>query len=232
MTRVGAVADDDPVNEYDGPWLGDDELDEIRALGARRTLPAGGVLFMEGDEPYDVILVGTGDVKLVTTAANGQELVLEVLGPGDVIGELSAVDGSARSATAVAMTTVEVTTVPADRFMEHLESNPSMLGALLRVTVLRLRQANLRQLEFSSSDALGRVCRRLDEIAGRKDLDAGDCVTIDIGLTQTELAQWCGLSREAVVKALRKLRTLGWISQADGLVTLNDRGQLRARGEF
>ena len=65
-----------------------------------------------------------------------------------------------------------------------------------------------------------------DEIAGDGDGEA----EVDLGLTQMEFAQWCGLSREAVVKALRKLRTLGWIDQEEGRVTIHERAQLRQRG--
>ena len=79
-------------------------------------------------------------------------------------------------------------------------------------------------LESHTADALGRVCSRLDDLAGRYgDADAAASVRIDLPMTQTELAQWCGLSREAVVKALRKLRQFGWVSTTDGEVIVHDR---------
>ena len=126
----------------------------------------------------------------------------------------------------MALTDTEVTAIPGSRFLGFLETNPAAMRSLLGLTVARLRHANLRQLEYSNVDALGRVCHRLDEIAGEGDAPT----TVDLGLTQMEFAQWCGLSREAVVKALRKLRTLGWIDQEEGRVTINDRAQLRQRG--
>ncbi len=224
------MADDAAVTIHDD-WLDSSAIADLRGMGARRSFPAGTVLFTEGDDPYDVILIESGDVKLVSTAASGNELVLDLLGPGDLLGELSSIDGGPRSATAVALTGAEVVAVPGSRFAEYLEANPSTMAALLRLTVERLRQANLRQLEYSSVDALGRVCRRLEEIARRGEAGAGEEVTVDLGLTQMEFAQWCGLSREAVVKALRKLRALEWISQSESEVTIHDRAQLRRRGE-
>ena len=214
-------------------WLSVSDLGQLRQLGIRRALPAGSTLFLEGDAPYDLMIIESGDVKLVTTALNGQETLLDVLSAGEVLGELSAIDGSPRSAMAVALTAVELTSIPVDRFLAFLQQHPASMGALLAVMVRRLRLSNRRQLEFTTSDALGRVCSRVDELAERYgSADAPDEVHIDLPITQTELAQWCGLSREAVVKALRKLRDLEWISTADGAITVLDRAAVRARGQL
>ena len=179
------------------------------------------------------MIVEHGDVKLTTIALNGQEVVLDVLGSGELLGELSAIDGTARSATAVALTDVELTSIPIDRFLAFLQEHPVAMGALLSVVIRRLRSANRRQLEFSTSDALGRVCARLDELADRYGAsDDGKGVHIELAITQTELAQWCGLSREAVVKALRKLRQLGWIHTDDGTITIDHRVELTKRAQL
>ena len=207
-------------------WLDEATIKDLRSIGARRSFPAGSSLFTEGDDPYDVLIVDSGTIKLVSTAASGAELVLDLLSEGEIVGELSAIDGGARSATAVALTDVDVVAIGGSRFLEYLDEHPAAMRSLLGLIVGRLRHANLRQLEYSNVDALGRVCHRLDEIAGDGDGEA----EVDLGLTQMEFAQWCGLSREAVVKALRKLRTLGWIDQEEGRVTIHERAQLRQRG--
>ncbi len=221
-----------PMSDADNSnWLSATDLGALRRLGTRRALPAGATVFVEGDDPYDLMIIERGDIKLVTAALNGQETLLDVLSPGDVLGELSAIDGAPRSATATALTDVVLTSIPVDRFLDFLQANPSSMGALLAVTVRRLRLSNRRQLEHTTADALGRVCARLDELAGRYGR-AGDRdgVRIDLPITQSELAQWCGLSREAVVKALRKMRELGWVSTADGSVLVEDRAAVRRRG--
>ncbi len=217
----------------DAAWFSATDLDALRPLGSRRRLAAGSTLFSEGDEPFDVAIVEQGDIKLVTVATNGHEVVLDVAGTGEVIGELSALDGAPRSASAVALTECVLTSVPVDRFLGYLQEHPASMGALLSVVVGRLRQSNRRQLEFSTADAIGRVCARLDELAGRYGVaDATGAVTIDLPINQSELAQWCGLSREAVVKALRKLRNLGWVATTDGRLIVLDRDQLRTRGQM
>ena len=230
MVHDGSMESDDLAEPS---WLSVSDLGQLRQLGTRRALPAGATLFLEGDPPYDLMIIESGDVKLVTTALNGQETLLDVLSAGEVLGELSAIDGTPRSAMAVALTAVELTSIPVDRFLAFLQQHPASMGALLAVMVRRLRLSNRRQLEFTTSDALGRVCARVDELAERYgSADAPDEVHIDLPITQTELAQWCGLSREAVVKALRKLRDLEWISTADGAVTVLDRAAVRARGQL
>jgi CRP-like cAMP-binding protein len=211
-------------------WLSATDLAALRQLGSRRALRTGSTIFMEGDEPHDVAVIESGDIKVVTSAPNGQELVLDVVGAGDLLGELSALDGSARSATAIALTDCEIVSIPVDRFLSYLQEHPTSMGALLAVVVRRLRLSNQRQLELSTSDALGRVCARLDEMASRYGLSAGDSVRIELSITQTELAQWCGLSREAVVKALRKLRDLGWVASTDGSIVIEQLDAVRARG--
>jgi len=212
-------------------WLSASDLGQLRRLGSRRSLPAGATVFIEGDDPYDLMIIERGDIKLVTAALNGQETLLDVLSAGEVVGELSAIDGAPRSATATALTDVELTSIPVDRFLDFLQANPSSMGGLLAVAVRRLRLSNRRQLEFTTADALGRVCARLDELANRFGrTDELEGVRIDLPITQTELAQWCGLSREAVVKALRKMRELGWVTTDDGSVVVEDRPSVHRRG--
>ena len=209
-------------------WLSESDADALRSVGSRRSAPPGATLVSEGDEPHDVLLITQGRVKIVSTAPSGTEVVLAVVGAGAIVGELSAIDGAPHSASAVAVDDVEVVAVHGRAFLDFLDQNRSAMQALLRLTVGRLRHSSDRQLEFAAIDALGRVCRRLTELAD--DASGGGEATIQLGLTQHEFAQWCGLSREAVVKALRRLRDLGWISQSESTVTIHDPDALRSRG--
>lgn len=210
-------------------WLADEDLDRLRSLGARRRLPAGTTVFSEGDESSEVVLVVSGSVKVTTTAMGGREVVLELVGEGELLGELSTIDGSPRSATATTLTPVELVAVPSDRFTAFLDERPQATRGLLAVVIGRLRQSNRRQLEYATSDALGRLCGRLTELAERGGAPVEGGVRVELPISQSELAQWCGLSREAVVKALRALRQLGWITTDDGTVTILDVDAVRTR---
>jgi CRP/FNR family transcriptional regulator, cyclic AMP receptor protein len=209
-----------------------EEARELRALGARRRVPPGSILFLEGDDPHDVVLLETGDVRVHVTGFQGHDVVLDVVGEGDLLGELSAIDGHPRSASATALNHVELTAITSIAFVDYLEQRPRLMRTLLETTIGRLRTSNRRQLEYGTADALGRVCTRLLQLADRFGVPTGDRGTlVEAPLTQTELAQWCGLSREAVVKCLRSLRTLGWIDSVGSTITVLDRVELERRSQ-
>jgi CRP-like cAMP-binding protein len=209
--------------------LSADERAAFESLGRRRQFRAGQVLFTEGDEGRDVVVLLDGSVKVVSAAPSGREVILEVIDRGELIGEMSAIDGQPRSATAVALTPVEVSVIPTSEFQRFLEGHGSAATALLRLVVARLRHSSQRQLEFGTSDALGRLCacmlRMLDRYGGTD--DRGRHVTMP--LAQHEIAAMTGLSREAVVKGLRSLRALGWIDLQARELTVLDDGAMRAR---
>jgi len=157
------------------------------------------------------------------TTAAGREVVFDVLGAGDVVGELAALDGGVRSASAVALSDVDVLTIPAKAFREAVDADPSLQSALLVDVIRRLRSSDRRQLEFGS-DTLGRVCARLVELAQRS-----ASTTVEMPVSQSDLAAWTGQSREAVVKALAALRRLGWIETNGRHVALLQLDSLRER---
>jgi CRP-like cAMP-binding protein len=149
--------------------------------------------------------------------------VHNVLGPGDLLGDLAGIDGEPRSATATALETVEASVLPADGFTEFLTANPAAAVELLRSVTRRLRAADRRRAEFGSMDVVSRLARLLLELRDRY----GGGSTIGIALTQEELAGWTGASREAVVKALRVLRERGLIETGRRQIRILDAEELR-----
>lgn len=209
--------------------LGPDAARELHGLGTRRRYPAGAILFLEGDAAHEALVVLQGDLKVLVGSSDGREVVLDVLGPGTLLGEWSIIDGKPRSATVTALSEVEVLTVAAAPFQEFLDRHPTVLAALLRDTIGRLRQQVRHQLEFGAGDALGRVCARLIELADRYGEVDRDALLIRSPLSQADLAAWTGVSREAVVKALRSLRQLGWIDNRGPAITIHNLAALRRR---
>lgn len=192
--------------------LGPDAVGKLRALGSRRRFPAGATIFVEGDEAFEALVLLSGTVKVTVTAAGGREVILDVLGEGEIVGELAVVDGEARSATAKALDQVEVLAIARLAFVEFLHAQPAVMFDLLVSVMGRLRNSDQRQLEFGTGDALGRVCGRLGELADRYGAPAaGGAVQFESPVSQGDLAAWTGISREALVKSLRTLRDLGWI---------------------
>jgi CRP-like cAMP-binding protein len=217
------VADDEFLGR-----LGEDERKHLEAAGQHRSFRAGQVLFTEGDDGHDVIVLLSGSVKIVSTAVSGREVILDVLDTGALVGEFSAIDGAARSATAVALTPVEVLVVASQTFRSFLEEHGRAASALLECLVDRLRRTSQRQLEFGTGDALSRLCSCLLTMLDRYSTDPNH-TRATIPLAQHELAAMTGLSREAVVKGLRAMRSLGWLELQARELTVLDEAAMRSR---
>jgi CRP/FNR family cyclic AMP-dependent transcriptional regulator len=202
---------------------------ELERLGGRRSFAAGETLFLEGDPAGEVLVLLSGEVKISVVSVDGRDVILDVLEPGCLIGELSAIDGEPRSATVAALAGVEVLAVAAGPFNEFLDRHPDVLRQLLLEVIHRLRVRVRHQLEFGAGDALGRVCARLAEFADRYGQDEAGVTALSSPVSQTDLAAWTGLSREAVVKALRALRQLGWIENRGRKIVIRDLEGLRER---
>lgn len=202
---------------------------ELIAMGTRRGYPAGATLFMEGDAAHEAVIVLSGDLKVVVGSADGRDVVLDLFGPGALVGEWSVIDGKTRSATVTALSDVEVLSLPAAPFRAFLDRNPEVREGLLLDTIGRLRAQVRHRLEFGAGDAMGRVCARLVELADRFGQLDGATLVIHSPLSQADLAAWTGLSREAIVKALRQLRNMGWISNRGPDITVHDLNGLRRR---
>jgi CRP/FNR family cyclic AMP-dependent transcriptional regulator len=199
----------------------------LREQGISRLFRRGAVLFSEGDVADRVFVIEHGWVTLRIATPAGGEVILGLRGPGDVVGELSALDGEPRTATAVAVDDVEAVVAPARLMSAMLGRDPELAGELLRVLARRLRESDRQRLEFAMLDSLGRVARRLLELAERFGEPGGDGVRVELPLSQEQLASWCGCSREATVKALRTLREVADVTTGRRTFTLRDPELLR-----
>ena len=146
-----------------------------------------------------------------------------------MLGELSAIDGEPRSATATALEDVEALEVAAPAFSALLDRRPDLARHLLEVLSRRLRDGDLMRVEFAALDSVGRVCARLVELCDRFAQPVEGGVRIEMVITQDELADWAACSREAAGKALHLLRELGWIETSRRVVTIHSLDELRMR---
>jgi CRP-like cAMP-binding protein len=204
------------------------DADALAAAGHRKSIPARTQLFEEGDPAYEVLILESGSVKLARVSRDGREVVVAVRGAGSLLGELSAIDGGSRSTSAATVTSVRLIAVPFAEFRHLVDTRASLARALLDLMAERMRESTERVLEFGTAAALTRVCRRLVEFADGQAVGNG-ASTLAVPLTQQEIASLCGLSREAVVKALKALKDLGWIDVAGRQITLHDLDALRGR---
>jgi CRP/FNR family cyclic AMP-dependent transcriptional regulator len=209
------------------------DAEALIALSRRRAYRTGDTLFREGDDGTALVLLLEGIVKISMVSTGGREVALEVRGAGEIVGELSAIDGLPRSATATALAPVTVVSIRHSEFQSFLAAHPVVSSELLKLLASRVRTASRRQLEFGATDALARICARLLELAAiGEGAPPSQPIDVQVPMTQSDLAAWLGLSREAVVKALKSLRELGWIEVNGRTFTLIDVPALRARARM
>jgi CRP/FNR family transcriptional regulator, cyclic AMP receptor protein len=198
----------------------------VEQAGMVRRFPRGDALFHQGDDPGMVLIIHSGRIKVSVVTPDGHDVMLGYLQPGTVLGDLAALDGEPRSTTAIAIDAVEAMGVPMLTFRTLLEERPGIMRALALIAAQRLRLADRQRVEFAAYDVLGRVARRIDELA-ESGTETAEGIEIDAGLSQEDLAAWTAASREAVSKALGAMRTLGWIETRRRVIVVLDRGALR-----
>ncbi len=197
-----------------GPFLAalsHDDAAELRALGRIRSYATGDTLFHQGDDAGSVSILLEGRVKVTARGASGREVILAFRGPGDIVGEVGAIAGSTRSSAVRALEPVQTLAVSAADFREFLDTHAHASMNLVLMLMERLRAADEARVEFAGHDVVGRVARRLVELSERFGVVCDDGIDITLALSQEELAAWTASSREAVAKAMRLLRELGWI---------------------
>lgn len=185
------------------------------------------VIFHHGDEPGSVLLLVEGRVKLGMVGPQGKEVILGFSAPGELLGEVAALDGEPRSATAEAVDPVRAIVIPRAAFERFVAGHPDAALALLRSLAHRLRTADRQRMEFAAYDVVGRVAHRLVELCDRHGEDDRLGTVITLPLSQEELAAWTASSREAVAKALQLLRRLGWVETQRRRIVVRDLAALR-----
>jgi len=196
--------------------LGADLIDDMVLRGHPRTLAKDEVVFHEGDTGDHVFLVRTGQIKVRISAPSGREFLL------------AAIDGRARSATALAMVPSELVVLSAADFLGSLERDPKLALILLRQLSEQIRTASLRTAARSSARTRTRLAQRLLDIAETQAEYAKSDAPMQLRLTQDDLAGWIGATRESTARALAELRTSGLIRTGRLRVDIVNRQALEA----
>ncbi len=199
----------------------------VESVGVPRLLDDGRYLFRQADPSAAVYIVMSGRLKLVRTAANGREILVEIRGVGELVGELGVIDGRERSAAARAMGHVELLTIDAVKFGDLLTGEASISNAVLKSLAARMRQTVERRVQAGVGDVRYQLCGRLLELIDEPEVRTNEPVDVESPLTQQELADWLGISRDAVVIALQRLRTDGVVETGRRKIRVLDLDQLR-----
>ncbi|MEU9987349.1 Crp/Fnr family transcriptional regulator [Streptomyces sp. NPDC048045] len=210
------------------------ERESVMALGNRKRYPADAHLLTEGDRSSHVVIILQGWVTVsVATDRGGTRLILGVRGPGELLGEMAALDPHPRSATVRALGPIEAQIIAGDAFRRFLALHPRVSGLVIRQLTFRLRSADQERSALASLTVLQRLASRLSELSGAE--SSGPYAPAGAGpsagpvparpvvqLAQDELAATIGATREAVAKALRLLRDQNIVRTGNRLVEILD----------
>jgi len=206
--------------------LTESEQHDMRSRAISRRFRRGATLVHQGEAPGRVLVIEAGRAKVTAITDDGREIVLAFTGPGDLLGELSALSGAPRAATVRALEPLTALAIARGEFEAFLEANPRVALVILRVVIARLHEADRQQVEFAAYQTVTRVARRLVELAQRYGEQTGAAIRITLPISQEELAGWTGASREAITKALHDLRAIGLIETHRRHITVLDADQL------
>ena len=208
--------------------LSDQELEVLADSLGKRTFGKGMIIFHKGSPGQTLYIIESGKVRIFILSESGQEISVNVYGPGDVFGELALLDGLPRSAGAVAIEKMVTFTLHRDDFLRLLETCPRMAKSIIEVLSLRVRYTTEYAESLAFLDVCGRVAAKLLELADRYGVQTAG-IEIELRLTQAELASLVGATRESVNKVLGAFRDQGLIEIEGQRITILDRPRLKRR---
>ncbi|MDG4766447.1 Crp/Fnr family transcriptional regulator [Solwaraspora sp. WMMD406] len=207
------------------PWLPGTFLARLQpstrkrllSAGVRRSVKEAQVMIHEGAEESYVVLLDDALVKVTAALTDGRHALLSIRVSGDVIGEISALNETPRTATVTACRPSVIRVVHRNEFMAFLRDYPDAALTVAGIIADRLRWANRRRIDFTAYTVRVRLARVLWELAAAYGRRSPQGIVVDIRLTQDEMATLCGAAQVSAQKALSGLR-------ADGIVAIRYRG--------
>ncbi|HEX9339377.1 MAG TPA: Crp/Fnr family transcriptional regulator [Pseudonocardiaceae bacterium] len=191
--------------------------------------PRGHLIFAEGEPGDRLYIIQSGKVKLGRKSPDGRENLLWIAGPADMFGELSIFDPGPRTSSATTVTDVRAVSMDRVMLREWINKRPDIAEQLLRVIARRLRRTNNMLAELIFTDVPGRVARALLQFAQRFGNQEAGLLRVTHDLTQEEIAQFVGASRETVNKALADFAHRGWLRLEGKSVLILDPERLARR---
>ena len=207
------------------------QIDALARMAVRKTYRTREIVLRKGDPAMQMYVIAKGRLKAITAGAEGRQAALSIMGPGEVFGEVALLDGEPRSATITALEPCELIILNRNGFYHFLERNPSAAIGLLQVLARRLRRLSERVEDSTFLEIPGRLAKALVRLAQRYGRDVGDGTRIELKLSQQELGDLVGATRESVNKQLRAWQSDGLLEQEKGRVILKDVEAFEMMGE-
>jgi CRP/FNR family cyclic AMP-dependent transcriptional regulator len=194
----------------------------------QKTYP-GGTHIITAEQPGEVVfIILSGAVKIYMDQVDGSTVILAILGPGDIVGEMSLIDSAGRSASVVTLEDANLLWLDRQAFQYYLQRIPQLNANLVRILSKRVRLANEHIQALAALDVYGRLARQFLAFAEKYGEGApGEAIRIPLRLTQSDLADLVGASRKRVNQVMVAYKRSGYLSvDAEGYITVHQRQEL------
>jgi len=195
-------------------------LTRLASYAHTKSVPAGTMIFERGDPGTSLFAVLRGTVKISNRSADGKDAVLNMINPGGICGEIALLDGQPRTADASAVSDCELMFIERRDFVPLVKQNPDIALKLIEILCGRIRHTSEQVEDMTFLDLSGRLAKTLLWLSAQP----GSSPTRKISITQREIGQIIGMSRESTNKQLREWEEKRWLKlERGGLVILDPR---------
>jgi CRP-like cAMP-binding protein len=203
-------------------------LDQLCRYAKHSTLKRGATLFSKGDAGNSLFAVISGTIKISISSADGRNAILNLIGAGEIFGEMSVLDGQVRSADATANTNCEIFAIDRREFLPFMRSQPELAMKLIELLCTRLRWTSDQVEQVILQNLPGRLAGALIRLTEKDKLASGGRT---IAITQQEISEMVGMTRESINKQLRVWAARSWVRLEHGAIVVLDTASLQALAE-
>jgi CRP/FNR family cyclic AMP-dependent transcriptional regulator len=204
--------------------LAPDAMDQLCRYAKLTSLKRGAVIFSKGDPGTSLYAVISGTVKISVSSPDGRNAILNLIGPGEVFGEVSVLDGKARTTDGTANTNCEIFVIDRREFLPFVRSQPALAMKFIELLCQRVRWTSDQVEQVILQDLPGRLASALLGLTERRKLDP---TSRTIAITQQEISEMVGMTRESINKQLRAWAARSWVRLEHGAIVVLEADSLR-----
>lgn len=199
--------------------LDPEAFEQLGRYAKHATLKRGATIFSKGDPGNSLIAVVSGTIKISISSPDGRNAILNLIGPGEIFGEVAVLDGQARTADAIANTNCEIFVLDRREFLPFVRSQPALAMKFIELLCTRLRWTSDQVEQVILQDLPGRLASALIRLTERHKVSQGGR---SIAVTQQEISEMVGMSRESINKQLRAWAARNWVRLEHGAIVVLD----------
>ena len=208
--------------------LDSEALDQLCRYAKHATLKRGATIYAKGDPGNSLVAVISGTVKISVSSADGRSAILNLIGPGEIVGEVAVLDGQARTADCTANTNCEIFIIDRREFLPFVRSQPALAMKFIELLCTRVRWTSDQVEQVILQNLPGRLASALIRLTEKHKLEpAGRTIVV----TQQEISEMVGMTRESINKQLRVWAARNWVRLEHGAIVVLDAEPLQALAE-